>query len=133
VAGTTAVVAAAIGSEPQFLALWLPTGLVLGVGVGLTTVGISSAAAMTVAPQHFAAATGLVMAARQLGGALGIAVLAVLMVEVEPTSAVTPYAAVYWFAAAAAVASAIGGLLMGIRPAVAPGAVPEATTAGVGR
>lgn len=119
VAATTTVIAALVDAEPAFWSLWLPTGLVMGVGVGLTTVGISSAAAAAVGPQHFAAATGLVMAARQLGGALGIAVLAVLLTEVHSGGPAGPYAAVYWFATGVAVLSAAVGALVRSRP-VAP-------------
>ncbi len=113
VAATTAVIAGAIDPDPAFLTLWLPTGLVMGVGVGLTTVGISSAAAAAAPPVHFTAATGLVMAARQLGGAFGIAMLAVLLSEVDTGDRVTPYAAVYWFATGVSVAAALVGTLVG--------------------
>lgn len=131
VAGTTAVLAGSISAEPRFLELWLPTGLVMGVGVGLTTVGISSAAAASVAPQHFSAATGLVMAARQLGGALGIAIMAVLLVEVSGESAVTPFAAVYWFVTAVnAAAAAAAVLLRPGPPEVAPEPVTATTSGG---
>ncbi len=127
VGGTTAVLAGSISAEPHFLALWLPTGLVMGVGVGLVTVGISSAAAASVAPQHFSAATGLVMAARQLGGALGIATMAVLLVEVGHDDPVTPYAAVYWLVTAVNVAAAAGAVLLRARP---PEVLPEPPVAG---
>lgn len=104
-----AVIAAAITPEPQFLALWLPTGLAMGVGIGLATVGVSTAAALSVAPQHFAAATGLVMAARQVGGAVGVAAVAVILAGVVGVDAASPYAVSYGAAAAVAVAAAAAG------------------------
>lgn len=113
IAAATAVLALLIDTEPHFWTLWLPAGTVMGVGVGMATVGISTAAALSAAPQYFAAATGMVMAARQVGGALGIAATAVIIAEVAGTGA-EPYAAVYWFATAINLAAAVGGLALRI-------------------
>ncbi|MFF2011892.1 DHA2 family efflux MFS transporter permease subunit [Streptomyces sp. NPDC058195] len=111
VAASTAVLALLIDTEPRFWTLWLPAGAVTGVGVGLATVGISSAATLSTAPQHFAAATGMVMAARQVGGGLGIAATAVIVAEV-PGAGAEPYAAVYGAAAVVNLAAAFGGLAL---------------------
>ncbi|MFF3538130.1 MFS transporter [Streptomyces sp. NPDC002466] len=119
VAASTAVLALLIDTEPRFWTLWLPTGTVMGVGVGMATVGISSAAALSVVPRHFAAATGMVMAARQVGGGLGIAATAVIVAEVPGTGA-EPYAAVYWFATAVSLAAAVGGLALRVAPPPLP-------------
>lgn len=127
--GTTGLMALVIDTEPRFLELWLPAGLVMGFGIGLATVGLSTSAAASVPPQHFSAATGLAMAARQLGGALGIAVLAVLMVEVEGTSLVAPYTAVYWFVATLNLAASVGGLFLKLRP---PVVAPDQSQVAVG-
>ncbi|MFB7343267.1 DHA2 family efflux MFS transporter permease subunit [Streptomyces hydrogenans] len=126
VAAATAVLALLIDTEPRFWTLWLPAGAVMGAGVGLATVGISSAAALSVEPRHFAAATGTVMAARQIGGGLGIAATAVIVAEVSGTGA-EPYAAVYGFATAVNVAAALGGLALRPTPPSAPR--PPARTA----
>ncbi|MFE1950041.1 DHA2 family efflux MFS transporter permease subunit [Streptomyces sp. NPDC059524] len=119
IAASAAALALFVGTEPHFWTLWLPTGTVMGLGVGLTTVGVSSAAALSVAPRHFAAATGMVMAARQVGGGLGIAATAVIVAEVSGAGA-RPYAAVYWFAAGVALAAALGGLALRGTPPPAP-------------
>ncbi|MGW6713706.1 DHA2 family efflux MFS transporter permease subunit [Streptomyces globisporus] len=111
IAASTAILALLIDTEPHFWTLWFPTGTVMGVGVGMATVGISSAAALSAPPQHFAAATGMVMAARQVGGALGIAATAVIIAEVMGDGA-EPYAAVYWFATTVNLAAAVGGLAL---------------------
>jgi hypothetical protein len=47
--------------------------------MGAITTGVSTAAALSVTPERFAAAVGLNAAARQVGGALGVAVLAALL------------------------------------------------------
>ncbi|WP_243407940.1 MFS transporter, partial [Frankia canadensis] len=67
-AGTTAALALWLPAEPRFLTAWLPSGLGLGLGIGACSVGVSSAAALSVAPVRFAAATGLNVAVRQIGG-----------------------------------------------------------------
>ncbi|MGW0786515.1 DHA2 family efflux MFS transporter permease subunit [Streptomyces sp. NPDC002913] len=122
VAAPTAALALLIDTEPHFWTLWLPAGTVMGFGVGMATVGISSAAALSAPPQHFAAATGMVLAARQVGGGLGIAATAVIIAETAGAGA-EPYAAVYWFATAAGVAAALGGLALRVtapRPPTPP-------------
>lgn len=126
IAASTGALALLIDTEPHFWTLWLPAGTVMGVGVGMATVGISSAAALSVAPQHFAAGTGMVMAARQVGGGLGIAATAVIIAEVSGTGA-EPYAAVYWFATAVNLAAAAGGLAL--RLTALPLPQPAATSA----
>jgi len=47
--------------------------------MGAIATGVSTAAALSVTPERFAAAGGLNSAARQVGGALGVAALAGLI------------------------------------------------------
>lgn len=114
----------AISTTPHFVALWLPTGVVAGIGTGLATVGVSSAAALSVAPQHFAAATGLVMAARQIGGALGVAALAAILAGVHSTDPTRAYAAVYLAAGAVSLAAVVASAGLRLIPVAAPAARP---------
>src|SRR6185369_16075068 len=80
VLGATGLVCAvALPQQPDFLGFWLPIGVLIGVGTGAITTGVSTAAALSVAPERFAAAVGLNQTARQIGGALGVAVLAALL------------------------------------------------------
>ncbi|GHG06422.1 DHA2 family efflux MFS transporter permease subunit [Streptomyces filamentosus] len=125
VAAATGTLALLIDTEPRFWTLWLPTGTVIGAGVGLATVGISSAAALSAAPRHFAAATGMVMAARQVGGGLGIAATTVIIAE-TPGAGAAPYAAVYGFATAVSLAAALGGLALRLAPQAPPSPEPPA-------
>ena len=69
----------ALPETPSFLTFWLPVGVLIGAGMGAITTGISTAAALSVQPERFAAAVGLNQTARQVGGALGVAVLAALV------------------------------------------------------
>jgi len=74
-----AILTLTLPAEPNFLGYWLPIGVLIGVGMGAITTGISTAAALSVTPDRFAAAVGLNAAARQVGGALGVAALAGLI------------------------------------------------------
>jgi EmrB/QacA subfamily drug resistance transporter len=105
---------ASLPAEPHFLTFWLPVGLLVGTGMGMVTQGTAAAAALSAGPLRFAGATGLNTTARQLGGALGIAVLAALL----PEAAVhDDYTAVYLFCTLAAAGAAVAGLLLAARPA----------------
>lgn len=68
-----------LGSHRHYLDLWLPIGVVAGVGIGAALTGLSTAAARSLPPERFASGTGLLMTARQAGGALGIAALAAIL------------------------------------------------------
>ncbi|HET9420502.1 MAG TPA: MFS transporter [Nocardioides sp.] len=68
-----------IPAEPAYLLWMVPAGLVGGAGIGAVSVGVSSAASLSAPPTSFAAATGLNMAARQIGGGLGVGVMVALL------------------------------------------------------
>jgi len=67
--------ATTLGVRPDFLGGWLPGMLILGVGAGLTFPTLSGAAVGSVPGPRFAVATSLNSVARQVGAALGVAVL----------------------------------------------------------
>ena len=66
-------------AEPAYLLWIVPAGLLGGAGTGAISVGVSSAASLSAPPASFAAATGLNMAARQVGGGLGVGVMVALL------------------------------------------------------
>jgi hypothetical protein len=81
------------------------------VATGAITTGVSTAAALSVAPQRFAAAVALNQTSRQIGGALGVAVLAALLGgRAETDSGVDPFADVYLFCTLATFAVAAAAL-----------------------
>ena len=89
-----------------FSTWWLPVGVLIGLGTGAITTGTSTAATLSVAPARFAAAGGLNQTARQVGGALGLAVLAALLDRRrrQATSARTPTSTLFCSVATFAVA-----------------------------
>ncbi|MEU9201091.1 DHA2 family efflux MFS transporter permease subunit [Streptomyces sp. NPDC048332] len=68
-----------LGTDRQYAAVWLPIGVVAGIGIGAALTAISNAATASLEPQRFASGTGLLMTTRQIGGALGIAALAAIL------------------------------------------------------
>ncbi|WP_043915830.1 DHA2 family efflux MFS transporter permease subunit [Kitasatospora griseola] len=119
--GALAVVAAALwlalalSPHPQLWTMWLPVGLLAGLGMGAVSTGVSSAAALSVEPARFAGATGLNMAVRQIGGALGIAALAAILAPATPGAA-APYAHVVLFCCAMMAITALIGLGLSLHP-----------------
>jgi MFS family permease len=77
--GVGVFAALTLPERPSFLGYWLPLSFVIGFGIGLISWSLSAAAVMSVSPMKFASATGLNIACRQIGGALGIAGLTVIL------------------------------------------------------
>jgi EmrB/QacA subfamily drug resistance transporter len=97
-----------IGETPQFLTFWLPLGIVGGIGIGAATVGLTAAAARALPPAQFASGTGLLMTARQLGGALGVAALATILQS--SGSSIAGYRGVFAICAVASLLAAVSAL-----------------------
>ncbi|MEW2448023.1 MFS transporter [Streptomyces parvulus] len=68
-----------LGTERQYAAVWLPIGVLAGIGIGAALTAISNAATAALPPERYASGTGLLMTTRQIGGALGIAALAAIL------------------------------------------------------
>jgi EmrB/QacA subfamily drug resistance transporter len=113
-AATCGAIGLWLPAEPHFLTFWLPTGLVMGAAMGAVSVGVSSAAALSVTPERFAAATGLNIAARQVGGALGVAFLA-LALDGRAPGDTAPFSVVYAMTATVSVAAALVALRLAPR------------------
>ena len=118
-AATTAAIALWLPETPNFLTFWLPLGITMGLGMGAISVGVSSAAALSVSPERFAAATGLNIAARQVGGALGVAFLA-LALDGHTPGDTHPFSVVYAMTATVSLAVALAAIRLAPRKAPAP-------------
>ncbi|MGY1946732.1 MFS transporter [Nocardia asiatica] len=66
----------AFGPTPALWSAWIPAGVLGGGGIGFVVTVLGTAAAGSLPPRQFAAGTGMNLTARQVGGALGVAVLA---------------------------------------------------------
>jgi EmrB/QacA subfamily drug resistance transporter len=99
----------ALGTEPQFLALWLPGGILSGIAIGATLTALSTVAVASLPPAKFAAGTGMNLTARQFGGALGVAAIAGILGGFPQTS---EFLDVYLFCAIASATAAVSGLAL---------------------
>lgn len=118
----------ALGPQPRFLDFWLPAGILCGAAMGIGAVGLSAAAPMAVAPERFAAATGMNMTARVVGGALGVAALAAILSS-ELREGVQAYADVFLFCAVASTLAALVGMALSLRAADSRARMPAAHAA----
>jgi hypothetical protein len=68
-----------VGIHPDYLSVWLPGTLVVGLGIGLTFPVLSAAAVSSLHPERFAVGSAVNQTARQVGGSLGVALLVVIL------------------------------------------------------
>ena len=68
-----------VGLHPAYLAEWLPATLITGLGIGLTFPVLSAAAVSSLHIERFAVGSAVNQTARQVGGALGVALLVVIL------------------------------------------------------
>jgi NTE family protein len=101
-----------VDPEPAFLTQWLPGQVLSGLGVGATLPILGSAALAAVPGGRFATASAVVSSARQLGGALGIAVLVVIIGTPTPTTTVDVLRDGWIFCAACFAVTALGAILL---------------------
>ncbi len=99
--------ATTLGVTPDFLGGWLPGMLILGVGAGLTFPTLSGAAVGSVPGPRFAVATSLNSVARQLGAALGVAILIAIIGTPTPLQALHAFEHGWLFAGGCFLAGAL--------------------------
>jgi MFS family permease len=101
---------AKVDATPAYLAHWLPGTLVVGLGIGLTFPVLSAAAVSSLPPDRYAVGSAVNQTARQIGGAIGIAVLVMLLGTPHGAAdAVTRFHHLWLYGATtAAVSGAIG-------------------------
>ncbi|MGD0054177.1 MAG: DHA2 family efflux MFS transporter permease subunit [Acidimicrobiales bacterium] len=68
-----------IGLHPEYVTRWLPATIVLGLGIGLTFPVLGATAVSSLKAERYAVGSAVNQTARQVGGAIGIAVLVVLL------------------------------------------------------
>ncbi len=78
-AGSFAFMLASIGPKPEYATTFLPAFMLGGIGVGLTLGTLPAAATASLPPGRFATGSAVFGMARQLGSAIGVAVLVALI------------------------------------------------------
>ncbi len=109
-----------VGVQPDFLGEWLPGIVLLGIGAGTLFPNLSGVAVASAPGESFATATGLNSVARQVGAALGVAVIVAIIGTPSPLQALHAFDNAWRFAAACLFAAGIGCLLVGRVIAEAP-------------
>jgi EmrB/QacA subfamily drug resistance transporter len=105
--------------EPAYLARWLPTSILTGLGVALTFPVLSAAAVAGLPPERFGVGGALNQTARQMGAVLGIALLvAILGTPTSPGDALHAFRNAWMLCAVAATGSAL--IASRLRPVVVP-------------
>lgn len=103
-----------VGSEPDFLRVWLPGQLLQGIGVGATLPVLSSAALAEVAKGgSYATSSAVVSTTRQLGAVLGVAVMVILIGKPEHGTAEEALRRGWAMAAICFIAVAVAAAVLG--------------------
>jgi EmrB/QacA subfamily drug resistance transporter len=106
-----------VGVEPAYLAEWLPATLITGLGIGLTFPVLSAAAVSSLHPERFAVGSAVNQTARQVGGALGVALLVVILGTPHTTlEAMRNFDHLWWYSATMAILSGCACILLPVRP-----------------
>ena len=74
-----AYILATVGHQPEYVSTFLPGFMLGGAGVGMTLGTLPAAATAALPPTRFATGTAVFGMARQLGSAIGVAVLVALL------------------------------------------------------
>lgn len=101
-----------LGVQRDFLGGWLPGMVILGIGAGLTFPTLSGAAVGSVPGPRFAVATSLNSVARQLGAALGVAVLIAIIGTPTPFGALHAFEHGWLFAGGCFLAGSLASLAL---------------------
>src|SRR6201747_765104 len=108
-----AYILATVGATPEYATTFLPGFMLGGAGVGMTLGTLPAVAAATLPPDRFATGTAVFGMARQLGAAIGVAVLVALLKDSsggDPLAGPRPR---WWFSLAAGLGTAALALAFG--------------------
>jgi MFS family permease len=113
-----------MGSQSNYAATFLAPFLLGGMGVGLAIPSITGVATAALPPTRFATGTALVGMSRQIGAALGVAVLVAIVGTPAPEDAVATFGHGWLFVAGAMGGVALAMLLTGPARMTAPARAP---------
>jgi EmrB/QacA subfamily drug resistance transporter len=121
--------ASQVGLHADYVTRWLPATLLTGLGIGFTFPVLGAAAVSSLHPEHFAVGSAVNQTARQIGGAIGVAVLVVILGNPRSLELALASARHLWlYSAAMGVLSGLAAV--GIRrPGTAPAVLPVVVTA----
>jgi EmrB/QacA subfamily drug resistance transporter len=94
-----------VGVAPDYVGVWLPSTLLIGLGIGLTFPVLGATAVSSLAPERFSVGSAVNQTARQVGGSVGVAVLVVILGSTSAVPALSSFRHLWEFAAAMAILS----------------------------
>ena len=104
---------ATLGPTPDYLGSFRPGFRIGGIGVGLSLGSLAGAATSSLPPERFATGAAVFGAARQIGAAIGVAVLVALLADPGPADLYDHLLRGLRFAGAAGIGTALLGLGIG--------------------
>jgi NTE family protein len=126
-----------VGLTPDFTGAWLPGMVLLGIGAGAVFPTLSGTAVAAAPGQRFATATGMNSVARQIGAALGVAIVVAIIGTPAQATAYPALAQAWTFGAVCLFVAGLGCLFIGhVKTSQAPAAgraAPAVRTAAVPR
>ncbi len=102
-----------VGPTPAFLSEWLPGIVLLGIGAGTLFPNLSGAAVASAPGESFATATGINAVARQVGAALGVALVVAIIGMPSALDALEVFDNAWTFGAACLFAAGLGCVFVG--------------------
>jgi len=109
-----------VGLHADYLTRWLPATLLGGLGIGFTFPVLGAAAVSSLHPERFAVGSSVNQTARQIGGAIGVAILVVILGTPRSLSEAMTSARHLWlYCAVMAVLSGVAALGIGRRTTAA--------------
>jgi len=102
-----------VGTTPDFPGEWLPGMVLLGIGAGTLFPNLSGTAVASAPGKSFATATGMNSVARQIGAALGVAVVVAIIGTPTPATAFPAFQHAWTFGAICLFVAGLGCLLVG--------------------
>jgi NTE family protein len=112
------VLLARMGPRPDYLGAYLPAAVLLAIGIGVAFPLVSDAAVSAAPRGRFAGASALNGAIRQVGAAMGVAILAALLGHAAVTGTPSAFHRAWIFAGVCFALVATGAL--GLRPSGVP-------------
>lgn len=111
-----------VGLHPDYLRVWLPGSLAVGVGIGMTFPVLSAAAVSSLRHERFAVGSAVNQTARQVGGAIGIAILVVILgAPTNEAAALDEFHHLWWYSALMAACAGLVCALLRPKPTGAAG------------
>jgi len=126
-AGSVGLLAVSAGETPHFTTEFLPAMALGGIGVGMVLPSVQGAAMATLPPALFSTGTAKITMSRQVGAALGIAILVAVIGTPSAGNVVEAFQPVWRVELIAALAA--GGAMLAVGRGHATAPVPAAVTA----